>query len=154
MDIEDYKLEDLPNEDLRLVAENCGLETAIKLLTFMPGRTIHVLVTSDGAKPGDLLLLWNEYAAKAGLCFANKMTAPRMRNCRARLKERRLDEWEEVFKKIIANPFLTGKNKDGWRASFDWIIKNDNNSQKVLDGFYDRKKAGHATGSAYDKYRK
>ncbi|MBF0556841.1 MAG: hypothetical protein HQK96_20190 [Nitrospirae bacterium] len=150
----EYKIEDLPNEDLCRVAEKCGLETAVKLLTHLPGQTIHIPGESNGATPTDLLLLWNEYAAKGSLCLANKMTAPRMRNCRVRLRERRLDEWEEVFKKIIANPFLTGNNKDGWRASFDWIIKNDNNSQKVLDGFYDWKKAGRTTENAYDKYRK
>lgn len=150
----DYKIEDLPTEDLCLVAEKCGIEIAVKLLTLMPGQTIHIPCDSNGATAADMMRLWNEYAVRANLCAANKMTTPRMRNCRARLKERTLTEWEEVFKKIISNPFLTGRNKDNWQATFDWIIKNDNNSQKVLDGYYDRSKAGKSRENAYDKYRK
>ncbi|MCG6552917.1 MAG: hypothetical protein L7F77_11350 [Candidatus Magnetominusculus sp. LBB02] len=150
----EFKIEDMPNEDLRRVAEKCGIETAVKLLTLMPGQTIHIPCESNDTTPADLMSLWNEYAAKANLCAANKMTTPRTRNCRSRLKERTVTEWEEVFKKIAANPFLSGKNKDNWQATFDWIIKNDNNSQKVLDGYYDRSKSGQSRENAYDKYRK
>ncbi|MBF0516362.1 MAG: hypothetical protein HQK97_04460 [Nitrospirae bacterium] len=150
----EYKIETLPNEDLRIVAQQCGIETALKLLYNCPGMTIHIPpVDSNCARPEDLMGMWNDYALTAGLPRANKMTTSRRRNCAARLKELGLADWQNVFKKIIENPYLTGKGKDGWQATFDWIIKNDNNAQKVLDGYYDRKKAGHTKEYSYDRYR-
>lgn len=38
----DLKPNDMPNNDLKLVAENCGVETAIKLLEHMPGISIYI----------------------------------------------------------------------------------------------------------------
>jgi len=40
--IKDIKLEDLPNEDMKLVAENISLEFAVKLMLEMPGIRISV----------------------------------------------------------------------------------------------------------------
>jgi hypothetical protein len=147
------KMADLP-DGLQLIAKKCGIDVAMSLYQHFPGATIHIPEDTTREKPGDLMNLWNKYAQMADLYMANKMTMPRTRNCRARLRERKLAEWEDVFKRIIANPYLTGKNKDNWKAGFDWIIKNDNNSQKVMEGFYDRNKPGQATGYTYDKYRK
>lgn len=44
---------------------------------------------------------------------------------------------EYVFQKIALSSFLMGKNKTGWRPDFDWIIKNDYNWVKVIEGKYD-----------------
>ena len=56
---------------------------------------------------------------------------------KARLKNLELSEWEKVFKKMEASDFCCGVNNRGWTASFDWIISNDNNYVKVLEGRYD-----------------
>ena len=38
-------------------------------------------------------------------------------------------------------PFLEGQNDRGWVATFDWIIANDNNAVKVLEGNYPNARA-------------
>ena len=50
-----------------------------------------------------------------------------------------LEMLEEVFRKAEASDFLTGKSKEKWRASFDWIL-NETNFIKILEGNYDNKK--------------
>jgi len=44
----------------------------------------------------------------------------------------------ETIDSIPNYPFLLGKSVEGWKASFDWIIYNDNNYLKVIEGFYGR----------------
>ncbi len=51
-----------------------------------------------------------------------------------------LTTFEEVFRKVEASEFCKGKNDRGWRADFDWLIKNDHNMTKVLEGKYDNDK--------------
>lgn len=40
--LDDLKPEDMPTSDLKLVAETCGVETAIQLLEHMPGISIYI----------------------------------------------------------------------------------------------------------------
>lgn len=49
-----------------------------------------------------------------------------------------IDDFEECFRKAEVSLFLRGKNKNNWRASFDWLIA-DANMGKVLSGNYDNK---------------
>jgi len=49
---------------------------------------------------------------------------------------------------IPRSSFLKGNNKRGWRISFDWLIKNDENYLKVLEGKYKDDAEG------IDKWRK
>ena len=43
-----------------------------------------------------------------------------------------------IFDTIVKYDFLHGNNKQKWAATFDWIIHNDTNYQKVLEGFYEQ----------------
>lgn len=62
----------------------------------------------------------------------------RRKHLRARWKEEgNLQVFEELFQKTINNDFLTGDNDRGWKADFDWLIKNQTNFNKVLEGKYD-----------------
>jgi hypothetical protein len=44
--------------------------------------------------------------------------------------------WEAVFKKANEVSF-TGKDGREWRPTFDWLIENDRNPVKVIEGNYD-----------------
>ena len=44
---------------------------------------------------------------------------------------------QELFTKMEASEFLRGNNKNGWKASFDWIFENGKNWVKVYEGNYD-----------------
>lgn len=46
-------------------------------------------------------------------------------------------QWPAVITKIGLTPFLHGVNDKGWIADFDWVICNDKNYLKVLEGKYD-----------------
>ena len=50
-----------------------------------------------------------------------------------------LDDWEALFRQVNKSPFLTGKNRYNWQAGFDWLIKNDENPLKVIEGRYTSK---------------
>lgn len=54
-----------------------------------------------------------------------------------------VSNWGEVLKKIPLSQFLLGKNDRGWTIGFDFVVCNDENYQKILEGKYlDKQKAG------------
>jgi hypothetical protein len=79
--------------------------------------------------------LWNSEAKF--LPKATILTESRKKKIRVRLRERSLEEWAEVFRRMNASPFLRGESGGTFRADFDWIIKNEDNSLKVFEGKYD-----------------
>jgi hypothetical protein len=47
------------------------------------------------------------------------------------------EEFAAAVRCAAATPFLAGEGARGWRASFDWLIANDRNVRKVIEGAYD-----------------
>ena len=92
----------------------------------------------EGVSPSALQLLWNETCKS--LPKVKELSTTRATKCRARLRERSLDQWREVFEKVQNSDFLRGTNARGWKATFDWLIDNDHNAIKVLEGKYDAHK--------------
>lgn len=88
--------------------------------------------------PNELVSLWHEHCPT--LAKIGKLTDARKSKINARIKsEPSKAYWETLFKKISATPFLTGASDSGtWKANFDWILKNEDNAAKVLEGNYDR----------------
>ncbi len=60
-----------------------------------------------------------------------------------------LSDFREAVRRAAATPFLCGAGPAGWRANFDWIIANDTNYLKVLEGRYDS--GGHAPDASADE---
>jgi hypothetical protein len=61
------------------------------------------------------------------------------------------EQFRAAVRCAAATPFLTGDGSRGWQASFDWLIANRSNAQKVLEGEYapqGRSRAGKSRGSA------
>ena len=56
--------------------------------------------------------------------------------------EENLATFELLFQKTVTSPFLTGNNDRNWKADFDWLIKNETNPLKVLEGKYDNSAGG------------
>lgn len=46
--------------------------------------------------------------------------------------------WEKYFSCIASSDFLNGKNKDEWKAKFDWVL-NPDNMVKIMEGNYKNK---------------
>ncbi|GAH08449.1 unnamed protein product [marine sediment metagenome] len=97
----------------------------------------------------DVAEYWN---SKKRLPKCRYMTDSRMRKLAARLKEPLFaDNWKLIIDKMEASDFVTGNiianasyyvtNKDvrSWKATIDWLLANDTNYVKVLEGKYDNK---------------
>lgn len=81
--------------------------------------------------------LYNSIAKR--LPKAQKLSESRKAKIKARLKNADLKTWQEVFTKCEKSDFCCGVNNQNWTANIDWLISNDNNYVKVLEGKYDNK---------------
>ena len=70
------------------------------------------------------------------------LTSSRREHLQARIKEKNFTEnFDLICQKISSSEFLMGKNERKWKATFDWIIKNDTNYIKILEDRYGNKKS-------------
>lgn len=93
-------------------------------------------------RPDDLMASWNA-VTQPPIPRCRELTPKRIVHARARLQERLLSAWVEIFGRIQASAFCRGENDRGWTATFDWIIGSSDPGVKVLEGKYDdRRKAG------------
>ena len=92
---------------------------------------------SKGQKNEDINYLWNTMCSPP-LPKVEKLTNSRKAKIKTRLSEMGNDteKLKEVFQKIKKSPFLTGENDRSWKATFDWIMDNDSNWVKVIEGVY------------------
>ncbi len=81
---------------------------------------------------------WNEMATRCGLAQVQKLTAGRKTALSQRLKDAGgMDGWRNALAKIEASPFLLGKKSGrGWKATFDFVVK-EQQFTKILEGAYD-----------------
>lgn len=87
---------------------------------------------------------WNAICGEV-LPKVSTRSATRRAKIESRLKDFRVwgdDEvaiaWAQaLFTRVAQTPFLCGENKNLWRADFDWLFKNAENPDKVINGKYD-----------------
>ena len=72
-----------------------------------------------------------------------KLTDSRKKHLKARWDQFNRDYslFEQAFNMLEDSHFCKGKNERGWQATFDWLIGNDTNMIKVLEGNYANKEA-------------
>lgn len=69
-----------------------------------------------------------------------KMTNSRKDKLRIRWTEiKTMETFELICLKMESSNFLKGDNPRKWKATFDWLIENDNNWVKVTEGNYEDK---------------
>ncbi len=89
---------------------------------------------------------WNSRASPP-FQTVKKLTDEREKHLRTRYGDRQFRvEFRSVFKTVTASEFCRGGGPRGWVASFDWIIKNNGNYVKVLEGKYGQFR--HSNGKA------
>lgn len=98
-------------------------------------------LTGEGTSPDILVEAWNDLTTPP-IPRVKELTEGRKRKIRARIRDRAIAEWRDVIRAIEATPFLRGDNRNGWTASFDWLIANAENAAKVIEGRY----ASNGTG--------
>ncbi len=97
---------------------------------------------NDALEPEDIFKSWNSISKKNNgvLPFARSLSEKRKSHINSVMRDfeemRKLQDWENYFNKIFSTGFLTGQNKNGWRADFDFVI-NKNNLLKIIEGKYD-----------------
>lgn len=65
------------------------------------------------------------------------ITDKRKEKLNTRLKEDAFaNNYIEIFNIIAKTDFLKGENDTGWKADFDWVIENDTNYVKIMEGKY------------------
>jgi hypothetical protein len=111
------------------------------------GERITQNPTDVGARAHWLANLWNQNCGELPKC--REVTASRRRAISAKLRDNpNPDYWQEVIRKLAASDFCNARTGKSWRATFDWLLKNDNHL-KALEGMYDNKQAG-VPGQAID----
>jgi len=91
--------------------------------------------------PHDFLKAWNDICAPEGLPQVNELTHGRKAKIKARIRAHPdIAFWERVFNAIPQSDFLMGRKNSpdhpNWKATLDWLIKNDDNPTKVAEGTY------------------
>lgn len=77
-----------------------------------------------------------------------KLSDARKQKIQIRLEEMKFDEniLISVFQKMENSKFCRGDNKNGWKASFDWLFGNSTNWVKMIEGNYDDRAVSPASG--------
>lgn len=149
--LQSNELADVLNKSIRQIQRE--LKTLIDLgyieKTVEDGESCYILKGFDGSVEGNLASTpkrynykkvvdsFNEVAEKTvGISRVLKLTNKRKEKLKKRLDEIGEDEFIKAFDCIKESDFLQGKNSNGWRVSFDWLIENDTNAVKVLEGKY------------------
>ena len=94
----------------------------------------------------DFVPIWNNMAQKHNLAQI-RLTPGREKHISDKIRVRiKADpnfilNYKECIDKIPQCPFLLGDNERDWRIDFDWLIKNNENYLKILDGNYDESKS-------------
>lgn len=78
---------------------------------------------------------WNEFAPKFNLSKINNLTNDRKKHLKQRLSEPGFN-FDKILEIISGTKFLLGKSERGWKIDFDFIIKNEENYNKILEGKY------------------
>lgn len=81
---------------------------------------------------------WRRVCVPKGAPNVREVTASRAGKLRLRIHQHPTYAWwDELFVKIAQTPFLFGNGSRGWRVDLDWLIANDRNALKIVEGKYD-----------------
>lgn len=127
----------LPQPERNVVTTPCEIGYGEKEIESEIESEIYTGSKEPVCRTGDvrrIVTAWNE----TGLTQVMKVTAEtkRGRALKARIRENGVDGVLKAIENVKNSPFLKGKNKRGFVASFDWLITSPDNFQKTLEGNY------------------
>jgi hypothetical protein len=96
--------------------------------------------TAKGRIAEEILEIWNDNCGDS-LPRAQKLTSSRREKLRTRISEAESPEsyiadFTDAVRLCATTAFLKGKGDRQWKATFEWLIKNDGNMVGVLEGKY------------------
>lgn len=105
--------------------------------------------TGDGSGPTAAILMRLFASRCPGLAVPGKVTKRREETVRQAIRgspERHsIGWWEEVFDRVARSGFLNGGGSRGWKADYDWIMRQEN-LEKLLAGLYDDNSSSRPKG--------
>lgn len=107
-----------------------------------PQLNTNILNTKEPIDYKGIISAYNQICTRLVGC--ERLTQRRKTHIKARIAQCGYEELELAFRKANDSDFLCGMNGRGWRADFDWLMKNEDNITKVLEGKYDN---GHKAGA-------
>jgi len=116
--------------------ENHVLQSRVESMSEEESITEKSRVYTDFEK--SVTELWNSFVSKNPiLSKIEKISEGRRIHLKKRFASEHFKENIGASINAIANyKFLLGENKSGWKISFDWLIGNDTNYLKILEGKY------------------
>jgi len=149
-------------KQILLVKENKGYTLDTKCIQFVDTGKVRLELVKDSLELGkdieDAVIAndnfnrinyteikehWN---SKKELPAIRNLSSKRKEKIKLRIEENSIDDFKLAIDKLADSKFATGKiaDKNGrtWKADIDWLIVNDNNIVKVLEGKYDEKEKG------------
>ncbi|HWQ40561.1 MAG TPA: hypothetical protein VN456_00825 [Desulfosporosinus sp.] len=82
-----------------------------------------------------------------------KMSNSRKEKLRTRWSEiKTIEAFEKICTKMELSNFLKGDNPRKWMPTFDWLLENDNNWVKVIEGNYDNKQGGTKKNESNERF--
>lgn len=83
--------------------------------------------------------LWNLSAIDTGVSTISErgLTDSRIRKLKTRLKEPAFD-YLKILMEIKKSNYLRGLTDKNWKVDFDWILENDSNYIKIIEGRYSK----------------
>jgi len=81
------------------------------------------------------VVAWNLFASNYKLAQAQAINESRKKKFKTRIREESFD-FLKVLEKIKTSAHLKGDNQRGWKVDFDWILENDSNYLKIIEGNY------------------
>lgn len=92
--------------------------------------------SSDQVQIDEAINCWNLAAKRYGWPTVKTPINPTRRGkLKSRIREKGIEGWKDALRKAWGS--YLGRDPPSW-FTFDWLTKNDNNIDKVLDGNYDR----------------
>lgn len=78
---------------------------------------------------------WNIFATTYKLPALKMISDSRRKKFATRIREPGFD-FLKILEAIKVSPHLKGDNNRGWKTDFNWILENDSNYLKILEGNY------------------
>lgn len=106
---------------------------------------------TDMVKCERIMEQWNRLAKECNLPQIRELSEHRTAKVLARLKYyRHPSQWKDLFRKIKASPVLHTRPVCSW-FTFDWVVRNDENLDKIMNGWMDWKQKGSEPAPAVTK---